>query len=78
MDNSKSEVQNAKSEEEQNLVKIYLLREGDNKKALLGYKTKKRPFFVVFDYKGGGGGWRKCKKTTKLFYKLCFFWSVLE
>ena len=35
--------------------------------------VKKSFFFVVFDYEGGGGVRRKCKKTTKLFYKLCFF-----
>ena len=28
---------------------------------------KKRPVFIVFDYEGGERGWRKCKKTTKLF-----------
>ena len=45
---------------------LFTLREGLKKKAL----------FVVFYYEWGGGGLRKCEKTTKLFYKSCFCWCV--
>ena len=39
---------------------------------------KREPVFVVSDYVGGVGGRRKCEKTTKLCYKLYFFFGVFQ
>ena len=40
-----------------------------------GINKKKGPFCSLL-LQMGGGGRRKCQKTTKLFYKPCFCWCV--